>query len=172
MTRILLDLQTGDDPIWTYFDSQHKHILSQMNKTYRASVSSIKCMCNTDIKGFYLIVTTAVIDKTTPETTGPGSLTITVAAQIQNAVLALESKQPDVIIGTPSSLVTSTPLLTSPFRHVARSSAEPVWQAILDMVKNISETMLANLPNFWKIAKGFMEGRYRKVGIMLHHLNF
>jgi exocyst complex component 2 len=50
--RILLDLQSGDDPVWTYFDSQHKHILSQMNKTYRSSVASIQCTAKTCIKGF------------------------------------------------------------------------------------------------------------------------
>ncbi|KAF9459756.1 exocyst complex component Sec5-domain-containing protein [Collybia nuda] len=124
--EILLELQPNDDPFWAYFDNQHKHILSQMNKTYQASVVSIK----------------ASIEKVTPETTGPGSLTTAVAAQLQSAILALEAKQPDVII--------------------AKSSAEPVWQAILDMMKNISETMLTNLPNFWKIAKGFMDGKYKK----------
>jgi exocyst complex component 2 len=41
--RILLDLQPSDDPIWTFFDSQHKHILAQMNKAYQAAVAAISC---------------------------------------------------------------------------------------------------------------------------------
>jgi hypothetical protein len=43
------------------------------------------------------------------------------------------------------------------------SEGEPVWQAIFDLVKNISEVLLASLPNFWKISKNFMEGKYKKV---------
>ena len=33
------------------------------------------------------------------------------------------------------------------------------------MVKNVSEAMLTPLPNFWRISKSFMEGRYKKVTI-------
>jgi len=42
--RVLLELQAVDDPIWTYFDSQHKYILAEMNKTHRSSVASIQGM--------------------------------------------------------------------------------------------------------------------------------
>jgi exocyst complex component 2 len=31
------------------------------------------------------------------------------------------------------------------------------------MVKNLSEIMLSSLPNFWKIAKSFMDGKFKKV---------
>ena len=40
-----------------------------------------------------------------------------------------------------------------------------MWQAVLTMVKNLSEAMLAALPNFWKISKSFIEGKYRKVRV-------
>jgi exocyst complex component 2 len=33
----------------------------------------------------------------------------------------------------------------------------------LDMVKNLSEIMLSSLPNFWKIAKSFMDGKFKRV---------
>jgi exocyst complex component 2 len=33
---------------------------------------------------------------------------------------------------------------------------------VFDLVKNVSETMMSTLPNFWKIAKGFLEGKYKK----------
>jgi len=42
LSRILLDLQSNDDPVWTYFDTHHKHILDAMNKTYRSSVGSVE----------------------------------------------------------------------------------------------------------------------------------
>ena len=47
---------------------------------------------------------------------------------------------------------------------VAQASGHEVWQATLDMVKGVSEVMLSRLPNFWKIAKGYMDGRFKKVG--------
>jgi len=31
------------------------------------------------------------------------------------------------------------------------------------MVKNVSEVMLSSLPNFWKISKSFLEGKFKKV---------
>ena len=39
-----------------------------------------------------------------------------------------------------------------------------MWQAIFDLVKNISEVLLSSLPNFWKISKNFIDGKYKKVG--------
>ncbi|GLB39153.1 putative exocyst complex component Sec5 [Lyophyllum shimeji] len=125
--EVLLELQTGDDPIWTYFDSQHKHILAEMRKTHRSATTLIE----------------VTLEKTSLEKES-GDLTSHIAGQLQAAMIALEAKQAESI--------------------VARSSAEPVWQAILDLVKGISETMLSSLPNFVKISKSFMEGKYRKPG--------
>lgn len=42
--RILLELNSNDDPVWTYFDGQHKFILNRMKTAYHAGVSSIKCI--------------------------------------------------------------------------------------------------------------------------------
>ena len=46
----------------------------------------------------------------------------------------------------------------------AKSSGEPVWIAILAMVKAVSEVLLTSLPNFWRIAKAHMDGKYRRAG--------
>lgn len=45
----------------------------------------------------------------------------------------------------------------------AQAGGHDVWQAVLDMVKSVSEVMLSSLPNFWKISQAFMDGKYRKV---------
>ncbi|KAF5383308.1 hypothetical protein D9615_005002 [Tricholomella constricta] len=123
--EVLLDLQAGDDPIWTYFDSQHKYILEGMKKAHSSATASIQ----------------VTIEKTSLENE-QGSLTSHIASQLQIAMMALEAKQAEPVI--------------------ARSSAEPVWQAILDMVKSVSESMLSSLPNFCKISKSYMDGKYRK----------
>lgn len=36
--RVLLELQSNDDPVWKYFDSHHAHIMSSMTKAYQSSV--------------------------------------------------------------------------------------------------------------------------------------
>ncbi|KXN89146.1 Exocyst complex component 2 [Leucoagaricus sp. SymC.cos] len=121
--EILLELQGNDDPLWTYFDSQHKQIMEQMNKTYQKAK---------------LIVQTE-LERTRTE---DAILTTLLMTQLRTAVLGLEQKQPEANFGY--------------------SEGEPVWQAVFDLVKNISEVLLSSLPNFWKISKNFMEGKYKK----------
>lgn len=53
----------------------------------------------------------------------------------------------------------------------AEAAGHEIWQAILDMVKGISEALLSSLPNFWRIAKGYMDGKYKKVGGMVESVN-
>lgn len=37
------------------------------------------------------------------------------------------------------------------------------WKATHEMVKALSELLLKWLPSFWRIGKGFLEGKYKKV---------
>lgn len=48
--------------------------------------------------------------------------------------------------------------------HLAQSPGEPVWLAIHDLIKNVSEIMMSSIPSFWKISKSFMDGKFKKVG--------
>ncbi|KAG6888464.1 hypothetical protein C0992_008432 [Termitomyces sp. T32_za158] len=131
--EVLLDLPAGDDPIWIYFDSQHKHILEAMKKTYLFGTAVIQ----------FSDYATAAIETTALENE-PGILASQIAGQLQTAMIALEGKQTESIVGG------------------ARSSAESVWQTVHDMIKSVSETMLSTLPGFCKISKNLMEGKYRK----------
>ncbi|KAF7289907.1 Exocyst complex component SEC5 [Mycena indigotica] len=124
--EILMDLQTNDEPIWTYFDSQHVYIMKQMNISYKAA----------------MVTTRTALEKSQTEITGPDSLTHALAAQLQVAISALDKKQSEAA--------------------AAKCVAEPAWQAILDMVKNLSEIVLSSLPNFWRISKSFMDGKFKK----------
>ena len=40
--RILLELGVSDDPVWAYFDGQHKYIMNQMNVSFKTALSSIR----------------------------------------------------------------------------------------------------------------------------------
>lgn len=33
----------------------------------------------------------------------------------------------------------------------------------MSLVKNVSEVMLTSLPNFWKISRAFLDGKFKKV---------
>ncbi|KAJ3907477.1 exocyst complex component sec5 [Lentinula edodes] len=123
--ELLIELPLTEDPAWIYFDSQHKHILEQMNKTFRISTAAV----------------TAALEKSALDNAGD-SLTDSLITQLRQSISALEAKQPDAVI--------------------AKSAGEPVWQAILDLVKNVGEAMMGSLPNFWKISNGFIDGKFKK----------
>ncbi|KAJ4468807.1 exocyst complex component sec5 [Lentinula aciculospora] len=122
--ELLIELPFAEDPAWTYFDNQHKHILEQMNKTFRISMVAVNAALERALDG------------------AGDSLSDSLAAQLQQSISALEAKQPDAVI--------------------AKSGGEPMWQAILDLVKNVGEAMMGSLPNFWKISSGFMDGKFKK----------
>ena len=41
-SRILYEFSTLDDPAWTYFDSQHKHIMQSMRDTYNVGLRTVE----------------------------------------------------------------------------------------------------------------------------------
>jgi exocyst complex component 2 len=97
--------------------------------------------------------------------TGPprasASLKFLLAAQLGTCIAALKAGKQDQVLRM-SSFVSA--LCTSCFLFsTAHSGGHDVWNAVFDMVKNVSEVMMSTLPNFWKIAKGFLDGKYRKV---------
>ncbi|KAF9239346.1 exocyst complex component Sec5-domain-containing protein [Melanogaster broomeanus] len=72
----------------------------------------------------------------------PDVLNTVLGSQLQLCIAALETKQYDTAI--------------------AQGGGHEVWQAVFDMVKNMSEILLSSLPNFWKIAKSFIEGKFKR----------
>ncbi|KAF8434522.1 exocyst complex component Sec5-domain-containing protein [Boletus edulis BED1] len=124
--EILLELNTSEDPIWTYFDSQHTHVMKQINTSYRSSVEA----------------TNNALGKVPPEISDPEGFNASLKSQLQLCLASLETKQPELVI--------------------AQSGGHEVWEAIFEMTKNMSETLLSSLPNFWKIARSFIEGKFKR----------
>ncbi|PPQ68923.1 hypothetical protein CVT24_007667 [Panaeolus cyanescens] len=75
--------------------------------------------------------------------TGSDALATSLHAQFQEAIANFEAKKSDAILD--------------------KSAAEPVWKAIHSMVKSLLDAMLSSLPNFWKIGKNFIEGKFKKI---------
>ncbi|TFY80240.1 hypothetical protein EWM64_g3773 [Hericium alpestre] len=126
---ILLELNTPEDPVWTYFDAQHNFILSQMKKAYQTAVGQVKEKRHAKA----------------PSISGPESVALLLATQLQTCIAALKANQSDTVI--------------------SQSGGHEVWQAIVEMIKSVSEAMMSALPNFWRIAKGFFDGRFKKTAL-------
>ncbi|KAH9077909.1 exocyst complex component Sec5-domain-containing protein [Lactarius deliciosus] len=124
--EILLELNMPEDPVWTYFDAQHKFILDQMKKAYQMALAAVK----------------RKRDANTVPAQDSDSLKPLIAAQLKTCVASLKANKQEQVI--------------------PQSGGHEVWRVILDLVKSVSEVMMSALPNFWKIAKGFLDGKYRK----------
>ncbi|KAN0136858.1 Exocyst complex component Sec5 domain containing protein [Lactarius tabidus] len=70
------------------------------------------------------------------------SLKPLIAAQLKSCISSLKANRQEQVI--------------------PQSGGHEIWQTILDLVKSVSEVMMTALPNFWKIAKGFLDGKYKK----------
>lgn len=92
---------------------------------------------------------------------GKAALEEVIAQQLRTGLASIDSKQPEAVIGMclRFSFISANAYMLC----IAQASGHEVWQATLDMVKALSEAMLHALPSFWKIAKGYMDGKYKKV---------
>ncbi|TFK49428.1 hypothetical protein OE88DRAFT_1703099 [Heliocybe sulcata] len=124
--EILLELNSPDDPVWAYLDSQHKYILHQMNEMYKTGIAVVE----------------AKRDAASAGPSIPDDISKDLSIQLQACVTALESKQPETVI--------------------SQSGGYEQWEAIADVFKNVSEVMLTALPNFWRISKGYIDGKFKK----------
>ncbi|KDE09777.1 hypothetical protein MVLG_00177 [Microbotryum lychnidis-dioicae p1A1 Lamole] len=122
---ILLELDPTDDPVWIFFDTQHRHILQLLRTSAEASTSRIRI----------------AMDNATDEMSAP-DWDRKSAADLRTCVASLEALDGEGV------------------RENAAGS--DVWRLIYDLVRNLNEVILQNLPSFWKVAKGYMEGKYQK----------
>jgi esterase/lipase superfamily enzyme len=94
-----------------------------------------------------------------------GSLKSLLAAQLGMCIAAMKAGKQDQVLRM-SSFVSALFIFSRPscfLFSTALSGGHDVWNVVFDMVKNVSDVMMSTLPNFWKIAKGFLDGKYRKV---------
>ncbi|KAI9568121.1 exocyst complex component Sec5-domain-containing protein [Boletus coccyginus] len=124
--EILLELNTSEDPIWTYFDGQHTHVMKQINASYQSGAEAIS----------------NALAQVPPETGDLDGFNASLKSQLQLCLASLETKQPETAI--------------------AQGGGHEVWVAIFEMIKNMSETLLSSLPSFWKIARSFIEGKFKR----------
>ncbi|KAL8286277.1 hypothetical protein RQP46_004765 [Phenoliferia psychrophenolica] len=120
--EILLELDPSDDPVWIFFDTQHRHILHLLKTSADASTSRIRI----------------AMDQMPEEQLEDRRMAI----DLRTSVASLESLDGEAM------------------REVG--AGHEIWKLIFDLVRNLSEVILQTLPSFWKVAKGYMEGKYQK----------
>lgn len=123
---ILLDLNVAD-PVWIYLDSQHKHIMLQMESSHK----SCKRAYEDALRAMSMDAEAKMNEKEN------------LVRTLRECLLALESKQSDLVL--------------------SKGVGWEAWTAVLNLVKSDSEVMLSNLPNFWRIGKGYIDGRFKKL---------
>ena len=110
--------------------------------------------------------------KIEPEQLDAAALAIVVVPQLRAGITSIDTKQPESVIGKSPSLPFSYPSVLKRLRNrIAQATGHDIWETVLDMVKNVSEAMLSSLPNFWRIAKEYMDGKYKKVRQRLIHVS-
>lgn len=103
-TRILVELGSTDDSVWTYFDSQHKYIMNQMSQSYKTALATIRS--THPPVSIFLVQSSTVYSWSSgaKESHSVGSSTSDdigglLAQQLQTCFVALEAKQSDTVIG-------------------------------------------------------------------------
>ncbi|THH00057.1 hypothetical protein EW026_g2443 [Hermanssonia centrifuga] len=89
--EILLELSTNEEPMWTYFDSQHKLIMTHMKETFGISVDTIKGIHSKSTKA-----------------TGPDTLTAVLASQLRIFHLASDESPATVVAQAQSDVAAAT----------------------------------------------------------------
>ncbi|BGO96556.1 Exocyst complex component SEC5 [Rhodotorula toruloides] len=120
--EILLELDPSDDPVWIFFDTQHRHILQLLRSSADSSMSRIRI----------------AMDQFGEAEENDRKQ----AADLGTGVASLQSLDGE--------------------RVRENAAGAEVWRLIFDFVRNLNEVIMQTLPSFWKVAKGYMEGKYQK----------
>lgn len=155
-------MNTADDPVWVYFDSQHKYILTRMQQSHTVCFRAVHGVCtgSHNRRNMYSLGLPDVRESMSPSLSEPAAL----AKDLHVAISALGLITADDVHGELGAKCKSSGVLIN-CGCVAKGTGSEVWISILAMVKSISEVILSSLPPFWKVAKDYMDGKFKKVGL-------
>jgi exocyst complex component 2 len=84
---------------------------------------------------------------------------LAIASSLEACILALETPAAGATLGA----VCPRPDGTIIDGALAQGSGSAVWKLTLELIRSLSDVLTSSLPNFWKIAKDYMEGKFKKV---------
>ncbi|CAJ0642462.1 13578_t:CDS:10 [Entrophospora sp. SA101] len=121
--NILLELDTADDPVWHYLDSQFKFIIDLLEESYQEQLDKIEALKDL-----------------LPEMSGDSKGT---ALRLRNALRTINVRDYDSLTASKNMDV-------------------QIWKSTFELVKSLSDLLLRCLPDFWKLSKSFMDGKFQK----------
>ncbi|RIA91034.1 exocyst complex component Sec5-domain-containing protein [Glomus cerebriforme] len=121
--NILLELETTEDPVWHYLDSQYKFIIDLLKESYKEQLNKIEALKES-------FPNNSSNDKE-------------MAIRLKHSIRSVNIRDFD-------SLITG------------KEMDVRMWKAILEIVKSLSDLLLRCLPDFWKLSKSFMDGKFQK----------
>ncbi|KAL7749949.1 Exocyst complex component S5 [Sorochytrium milnesiophthora] len=132
----LLELDPGSDPVWFYLDSRYKWITASLREKL----------------GEYAKAGDAIRDAFAARASQPGgggssadwSHRLLTKTQLRNAIHARTSKEFEMAC--------------------AFSYDQHVWKCAAQSIKVLCSMLTLTLPDFWKIAKAYIDGKYDKKG--------
>ncbi|GAA5845225.1 hypothetical protein JCM3766R1_003363 [Sporobolomyces carnicolor] len=162
--EILLELDPTDDPVWIFFDTNHRHILHLLKTSAEASSSRFRVAM--DQYGH------EAHSQHQPSQGGGGpwanrqyernQAREPAGDEDEEALHELESERLKTLDLTMSVAEGLEALESVGERVREQALGKEVWNAIHELVRNLNEVILSTLPGFWKVAKGYMEGKYQK----------
>ncbi|CAG8692324.1 5273_t:CDS:10, partial [Funneliformis caledonium] len=121
--NILLELETVEDPVWHYLDSQYKFIIDLLKESYQEQLDKIQAL-----------------KKSFPENYSNNK---EMAIRLKKSIRSVNLRDFDSLIA-------------------GKEMDVQMWKAILEIVKSLSDLLLRCLPDFWKLSKSFMDGKFQK----------
>jgi len=161
-------LDPTDDPVWIFFDTHHRHILHLLKTSAETSTSRFRVAMDQFGYHHHPDYVGAATTTTTTTTAGTGT-----GEDVDSLVLLTEEMEFERLRTMDLKLGVQEGLL---FESLPESIAEQireqglgnqVWSVMFELVRNLNEVVLSTLPGFWKVAKGYMEGKYQKVNLVI-----
>jgi len=86
-----------------------------------------------------------------------------IASSLEACILALDTPAADTTLGTIRCCLRLETIIDI---VPAQGTGSAVWKSTLELVKSLSDVLTSSIPHFWKIAKEYMEGKFRKVRVI------
>ncbi|OAD75620.1 hypothetical protein PHYBLDRAFT_132744 [Phycomyces blakesleeanus NRRL 1555(-)] len=149
--NFLFDLDTTKDPAWFYLDSQYLWIVGLMKETYEAGLEKIKLAMHSLESEESSIVRSLSLKKAIAQLSSAAS------NNTKNDGSNINSNSSGMGGRGGSGGISSIGISASSGGADIRT-----WRAILEMVQSLSALLHRCLPDFWRLSKAFIEGKFVK----------
>ncbi|GAA5899347.1 exocyst subunit SEC5 [Sporobolomyces salmoneus] len=154
--EILLELDPTDDPVWIFFDTNHRQILHLLKSSAESSTSRFRVAMDQYGHEARNLSQLGGGDHAFDHRAGRDD------GEEEETLLELENDRLKML-DLKTSVEDGLESLESVGERIREHGlGREVWTVVYELVRNLNEVVLSTLPGFWKVAKGYMEGKYQK----------